>query len=61
MAEEQTQSLNLEVPKVEVDLQSELKEFNTTSLKCVDCQEKVVLPSADGKTFFHHPYSFKIP
>lgn len=38
-----------DLPKVAIDLKSQLEGFNTEHLKDVDTQEKVVLPSAEGE------------
>lgn len=36
------------LPRVAVDLKSELEGFKTDKLKNADTQEKIVLPSAEG-------------
>lgn len=38
-----------DLPKVAVDLKSQLEGFSTDQLKNTDTQEKVVLPTAEGK------------
>lgn len=38
-----------DLPRVAGDLKSELEGFKTDSLKNADTQEKIVLPSAQGK------------
>lgn len=37
-----------DLPKVAVDLKSQLEGFNTSCLRDVDTNEKIVLPSAQG-------------
>lgn len=49
MAEQDVQSPTLEeLPKVQSDLKSQLEHFDTQSLKNIEPQEKVVLPTAEG-------------
>lgn len=38
-----------DLPKVAGDLKSELEAFKATNLKNADTQEKIILPSAEGK------------
>lgn len=38
-----------DLPRVDVTLKSQLEGFNPDKLKDVDTQEKVVLPTAEGK------------
>lgn len=38
-----------DLPKVAVDLKSQLEGFSTEKLKNIDTQEKIVLPTAEGK------------
>lgn len=38
-----------DLPKVAGDLKSELEGFKTTCLKNADTQEKIVLPTAEGR------------
>lgn len=40
-----------DLPKVAVDLKSQLEGFSTEKLKNIDTQEKIVLPTAEGKCF----------
>jgi hypothetical protein len=40
-----------DLPKVANDLKSQLEGFNTSCLKDVDTNEKIVLPSAEGLYF----------
>ena len=49
----QTPSLE-ELPKVQSDLKSQLEQFDTQSLKNIEPQEKVVLPTAEGD--YTHPF-----
>lgn len=37
-----------DLPKVAIDLKSQLEGFNTSCLRDVDTNEKIVLPSAEG-------------
>lgn len=39
-----------DLPRVSGDFKSELEGFKATNLKNADTQEKIVLPSAEGKT-----------
>lgn len=39
-----------DLPKVAVDLKSQLEGFSTENLKDTVTQEKIVLPTAEGKT-----------
>lgn len=43
-----------DLPKVAVDLKTQLEEFSTEKLKDTVTQEKIVLPTAEGKTFKIH-------
>lgn len=38
-----------DLPKVAVDLKTQLEEFSTDKLKDTVTQEKIVLPTAEGK------------
>lgn len=38
-----------DLPKVAIDLKSQLEGFSTEKLKNIDTQEKIVLPTAEGK------------
>jgi hypothetical protein len=38
--------------KVDSDLKSQLESFNTEQLSKADTQEKVILPTAEGKSLF---------
>lgn len=50
MADQEIQTPTLEeLPKVQSDLKSQLEQFDTQSLKNIEPQEKVVLPTAEGK------------
>lgn len=50
MADQVVQSPSLEeLPKVQSDLKDQLEHFNTQSLKNIEPQEKVVLPTAEGE------------
>lgn len=40
-----------DLPKVAVDLKTQLEEFSTDKLKDTVTQEKIVLPTAEGETF----------
>lgn len=37
-----------DLPKVAIDLKSQLEGFSTDKLKNIDTQEKIILPSAEG-------------
>lgn len=53
MADQEAQSPTLqELPKVQSDLKSQLEQFDTQSLKNIEPQEKVVLPTAEGNSSF---------
>lgn len=53
MADQTPQSPTLkDLPKVQSDLKSQLEHFDTQSLKNIDPQEKVVLPTAEGDFSF---------
>lgn len=41
-----------DLPKVAVDLKSQLEGFSTNKLKNTDTQEKIILPTAEGKLFW---------
>lgn len=41
-----------DLPKVDVNLKSQLEGFSTESLKNANTEEKIVLPTADGECFF---------
>lgn len=41
-----------DLPKVAVDLKSQLEGFSPNSLKNTDTQEKIVLPTAAGKFIY---------
>lgn len=50
-----------DLPKVAVDLKSQLEGFNTSCLRDVDTNEKIILPSAEGTilknfTAFRNPF-----
>lgn len=38
-----------DLPKVAIDLKSQLEGFSTDKLKNIDTQEKIILPSAEGR------------
>lgn len=42
-----------DLPKVAVDLKSQLEGFNTSCLHDVDTNEKIVLPSAEGMVEYY--------
>lgn len=49
-----------DLPKVAVDLKSQLEGFQTDQLKNTDTQEKIILPTAEGmllKPIVHEHYS----
>lgn len=41
-----------DLPKVAVDLKSQLEGFSTDKLKNTDTQEKIILPTAEGMLLF---------
>lgn len=41
-----------DLPKVAENLKSQLEGFNTEQLKNASTQEKIILPSAEGKLFY---------
>lgn len=50
-----------DLPKVAGDLKSELEGFSSSKLKNAETQEKIVLPSAEGRKiilFFFYHYHF---
>lgn len=57
MADQQVQSPTLEeLPKVQSDLKSQLEHFDQQSLKNIEPQEKVVLPTAEGNQTIRFNY-----
>lgn len=47
-----------DLPKVAVDLKSQLEGFSTDKLKDTVTQEKIVLPTAEGKSNKHNSMIF---
>jgi hypothetical protein len=39
-----------DLPKVDMDLKSQLESFSPTALKSASTEEKIVLPTAEGKS-----------
>lgn len=42
-----------DLPKVDVDLKSQLESFSPTALKSASTEEKCLLPTAEGKSREH--------